>query len=203
VIKLGIPRIGIFALLFVPALLAGCATTTTVKEAWKDPAFDLSGMKKVLVVGIAKENTVRTHFEDVCVQKWAEYGRTAFASHLQFPGATPPDQQTMMQYIQANGIDVVMVAQLKGRGMLMQPATTMVVSSTDQSWYGYYNTSYGTVTQPAQATGVEVAIIETKLFAVNTGTMVRSVVTDTVLGEVKDPIPGFVSAVLRQIMNME
>ncbi len=55
--------------LFAAVALAGCVGPTKIVQQWQDPAYTGGPMKRVLVIGITREGTVRRVFEDAfCTQ---------------------------------------------------------------------------------------------------------------------------------------
>ena len=69
------------------AVLVACATTT-LDGTWTRPGFGGTAMSgPVLVVGVARDETVRRLFEDAMVARLGTQGVKAIQSYAQVPGA--------------------------------------------------------------------------------------------------------------------
>lgn len=85
----------------VPLLLlavAACATTTTLDGTWTRPGF--AGQRidaPVLVVGVARDETVRRTYEDEMAARLAARGVKAIRSYESVPGALDRDSHEKIQ----------------------------------------------------------------------------------------------------------
>ncbi len=100
------------AMLLVAVSLAACASPTTLREASRDPQFQGAPFRKVLVVGVARNQGNRRIFEDTFAQTLKARGTDALASYPLAPedGAIP--RERLRQAVTQSGADAVLVTRV-------------------------------------------------------------------------------------------
>jgi hypothetical protein len=124
--------------------LAAC-TTTTLEGTWIRPGFAGRLQGTVMVVGVARDNTVRHTYEDDMVQKLGARGVTALRSYEKVPGVLDEGaNEQLMTAARAAGARYLLSTALIGR-QLEQVVTQdpAAYAGGYHRWYGaYWNTSY-------------------------------------------------------------
>ncbi len=106
-------RMGIVALMSA-CLLASCAPMTSLTGEWKDPAYQ-GPVKKVVVLGAAKQESVRNTFEDEFVKQLKARKIDAVASYTIVPFAQMKDRNVVAAKIKSIGADAILVTRLVDR----------------------------------------------------------------------------------------
>jgi hypothetical protein len=181
-----------FALATSVALAAAaCAARTTVTQTWTSPQYHKSAMKKVLVLGIAKDGTIRRSYEDGFVEKLKSYGYEAIPAYEWVGDATKIDRDEIAAKIKENGVTHVLVTRMVGKKDVQTyvPPTTVGVGYGPGwygGWYSYYSVGYSYVTQPGYITQDTVVTLETNLYDASKGekdALMWSGTSDTWIGD--------------------
>ena len=100
------------ALLLVAGWLGACASAPTLQEASRDPQFNGAPFRRVLVVGVARNQGNRKVFEDTFAQTLKARGTDALASYPLAPeeGAIP--RERLRQAVGQSGADAVLVTRI-------------------------------------------------------------------------------------------
>lgn len=93
----------------------GACSTTQIVTSWKDPSFAGPPLKKVMVMGISRQATVRRVFENTFVASLGEAGVAAVASHASLPQDGPPDREAVAQAVREAAVDGIIVSRVIGR----------------------------------------------------------------------------------------
>ena len=94
-------------------LLAGCATTsTTVGRVWQDPARAHTPMGKTLVVALLSDTEVAVPIEDEWASQLGSRGVEAKRANVLLPDQHPPDKQSVVDLVKAEGFDTLLVVEL-------------------------------------------------------------------------------------------
>jgi len=173
------------------AVLTSCLITT-LDTAWKSPQYQGGKLDKILVIGVAKNQTIRRVFEDDFVAKLESYGADAIPSYRIFPTEEMLDKNAVEAKIQTLNIDAVLVTRLVDR----KKETEYRVSSNN--WYGWYSRSYSNANTSISYKEHEVLKIETEVYDTNTEEMIWSALSDTVTG---GPITVELKSLIKVIAN--
>ena len=73
------------AILGTALLAAGCVASTKFVSSWREPSFQEGSVKKVFVVGVARNAGLRRVFEDTFVKSLTGASVQALASYTSFP----------------------------------------------------------------------------------------------------------------------
>jgi hypothetical protein len=93
----------------------GACSTTSIVTSWKEPSFTGPPLKKLMVMGITRQTTVRRVFENTFVRSLGDAGVSAVASHVQLPQDGPPEREAVVKAVRDTGVDGVMVSRLIAR----------------------------------------------------------------------------------------
>ena len=164
------------------AFLAACASITIVDQ-WQSPDFKGGPFKRILVVGITKEATVRRIFEDEFVGQLRARGTGAVASYTLIPEDGPVEQPRLERAVKESGGDAVLITRV-----VRVEHRTQVVPGTPafpgfgRDIYGVYGTGWGGVwtgyASPPAVFQYDEVKVETKLFDARTATLVWAAQSD-------------------------
>jgi hypothetical protein len=100
--------LALLALVLVPLLVEGCATSL-MTNMWMDPSYSEGTMKNVLAVAVRKDPVRRRIWEDALVDELKSYGVTAVSSYSLFPAETP-DTLEVTEAVRKHAFDGVAVS---------------------------------------------------------------------------------------------
>lgn len=106
--------IPIASVLLASAVLASYTPPTGTKllDSWRDPETKALSFKKILVVAVTRDPSMRKDAEERLIQMLGP--DRAMASQTLFPGGEPPDKEVARAKIEAAGCDGVVVLRAVG-----------------------------------------------------------------------------------------
>jgi len=172
-------------------LVAGCSSTT-ITGSWKSP--DYTGqVKKIYLVGIAKQETTRRIFEDEFRKQLATYGVTGVSSYNDLPDSGEVDKEIIAAKVRDSGADSVLLTRA------ISKRTEQVVNSGRISSYDYgprsgyypdpYYRNYGSyyarsreiTYQPATVSQFEIVTVEANLYSASSAELIWSAQLETIV----------------------
>jgi hypothetical protein len=166
----------------VLALLAACSSTTIVDQ-WQSPDFKGGPFKRVLVVGVTTEATVRRIFEDEFVRQLRARGTEAVASYTLIPEDGQVDRARLERAVKeagADGVIVTRVVKVEQKTQVVPGTPAFPGFGTDI--YGFYGTGWGGVwtgyASPPAVFQYEEVRAETKLFDARSAQLVWAAQSD-------------------------
>ncbi len=155
-------------IIFLPLILlslSACRTTNLV-ESWVDPTYQAPPLKKILVIGIIKNQKNRYKFEDEFAKLITTESRTGIASYTLLADLEKSGtKENVLKIIEETGADGVMI--VTTHGLISMQRTTP--GSYDyvgggNGMYGYYNSSYAVIYNQGHTITDTLLRIDTKLF---------------------------------------
>ena len=185
----------LFSLLLIFAA-ASCATTTLTK-VWKDPNFGTGTIKKMMVVGIAKDPATRRLFEDTFAQSLAAHGVSVIKSYEVITLEELNNKKGAAEKIRALGADAVLATRLINK----ETVETYYPSWSYGMWGGYYGMGYSSMIDPGYIVSEQVAKLETNVYDIKTGKLVWTALSDTWLdaGEQDRLISDFIGVMVKRM----
>ena len=162
----------------LPAVFTSCLITT-LDTVWKDPQHQGGELNNILVIGIAKNQTIRRVFEDDFVAKLGTYGAHAVSSYRILPTEEMLDKDTVDAQIQTLNIDAVLLTRLVDKN---KETEYRVYGNRRYDWHGWYSKSYSYANTSFSYKEYEVLKIETNVYDAKSGEMIWSALSDTVTG---------------------
>ena len=171
----------IFTLLIIVSFMfcASCSTTT-MGTVWADKNYQGGKIKKIFVIGVSKDPTVRRVFEDEFVDQLKSLGTDAVPSYSLIPSEEMIDRPTVESKMKEVGADGVIVTTLVDRKTQKVQNTT---SYYDRGYYGHYSRSYNAQYARHRTTSYEYEVfnLETNLYEIRNQKMIWSSLSDTQL----------------------
>jgi hypothetical protein len=188
------------AVLAVAALTAaGCAAKTKFVSSWKEPSVQKGSVKKIFVVGVARDLAIRRTFEDGFKKALAPSKVAATPSYEWFPDPdlSKVDRDATAARLKDQGFTHVLVSRLVDQKTIeTYVPPTVMYGGVGPAWPGYYggwypymSTTY--VASPGYVQSNEVFSIETNLYDLSKEGVAWSGMTETTLsggreGEITD-----------------
>jgi hypothetical protein len=180
------------------ALLAGLAgcSSTTIGGSWKDPEYQGGMLDKVLVIGIAKQETMKRLYEDAFVASLQQQGISATAGYSVLTKNESNDKDLIVKRVKDLGFKNVLISRVAAKKTveIFHPSTTTIIGDSglrylyyrDYPYYNryndYYGRSYATIqSTPAYATTTDLVILETNIYETTNGEIIYSVQTQSLV----------------------
>jgi hypothetical protein len=201
-------------LIMLALLLAGCSSTT-MGVSWKSPEYT-GQIKKVYIIGIARQELTRRIFEDQFSRQLSPYGVTGISSYRDLQADQEANEEMITDKVRANGADSVLMSRVVGKRTeeVVNPGR---ISSYDngprysgrggyypgpysRSYGNYYSRSREIIYQPATVSEFEVVTIEANLYDAATSELIWSAQLETVVeGNMDKLITDFIEIVTKDL----
>jgi hypothetical protein len=168
----------------VLAVLAGiaCATKTTLSNVWRSESYPSGTMQRILVIGIAENETGRRSFEDAFAAALALQKADAVPSYQLLPGSERLSRASIEAAISGRGFQGVLVTRLLGvdeQETYVPPSTYVRPGYYGRGMYGYYGSSWDVVHNPGYTVTETIVRLETHLYDAGTADLVWAAHSDT------------------------
>jgi hypothetical protein len=161
----------------------GCASSTKMLSSSTMPDFRPGTVKKVFVVGVAQNDSLRRLYEDSFVTSLQRDKYDGEVSYRRIPDPEPKkvDKDAISAALVKDGFSHVLVTRLvsvEDRETYVPPTTMSVgvgyggYGGYYGGWYPYMSMSYGYVTTPGYTTVDRVVCLETNLYDLATQKLV-------------------------------
>jgi hypothetical protein len=185
--------------LIAAAALTACnKTNTSIPLSWRNPAFEHTAFKKLLVIGVGENDGARRLFEDTFAKALAQQGTSAQASWGLLPQSTQLSEEQIRGAVEGGSFDGVLVSRLLSVDQNEEyvPPSTHTVPTT----HYYYGASYTTVHEPGYFKTNTTFRLETNLYSVATADLVWSGQSETLNPEsLTDVIDSMTAAVAKKL----
>jgi len=176
--------------------LAACATTT-IRDAWYDPAYRGGPFRKLLVLGVSNNISERRTFEDLMAARLAATGIEAVPAYRYLPEGGKVAEPELDAAVRASGADGLLMSRIRAIDRRTSVSTSMAPMAPF-GWYGLYAHWYP-VTEVRQ---YDIAIVETSLFAADGKRVVWSGMTETYEPtSVAKDAPGFADVIVKALQQ--
>ncbi len=157
------------SILLLALAVAGCAGPTRIVQQWQDPAFTGGAFRRVFVIGVTHDATVRRVFEDAfcaqlkarsveCIQSYTLVPEDGIAPRERYDGA--------VAQARADAVFITRVLRVDRRIELI-PTAPMAFGGA----YGFYGSAWGGplfmgYAAPPTVVQFDQAFVESRLFSV-------------------------------------
>lgn len=187
------PHFAALCVLFLGA--TACKTTSTsFSQSYRNPGFEDTVFKRVLVIGVTQNQESRQAFEDALASAIASEGGTAAASWTVLPDSTQLSEDQIHEVIESEGVDGVLITRLLSVDKDTEytppkkynnPKTRYYAASPGWGYgyggfYGFYGTTYAEVHEPGYFETSTTLRLETNLYSVATNELVWTGQSETV-----------------------
>jgi hypothetical protein len=184
-----------FFVIIMLFMLTACAPTT-LKSVWKDDAYSGGRLKKVLVIGVDQNMTVKTLLEDAFTEQLKTSGTEAVPGHSVFSEEEGIDKRVIAAKVNELQVDALLISTLKDVADTGLYETYPTYIEEGGGYYGYYLQCCQIV-----STGRNV-VIETKIFDTKHDRLIWSAVTETIFeGSAANVIQSFVPVIITELHN--
>lgn len=157
--------------------LAGCASTSLVNE-WQSPDARPT-VRKVLVVGVTRQASVRRVFEDEFAAQLRAAGVEAVPSYSILPEDGQAEQSRLEQAVREAGADGVLVTRLVKQEQRLDVTPGSYRPPFGMGFYGWYSSAWIGYYEPPSVYRYDVVTAETSLYSPPESKLVWSGTTET------------------------
>jgi hypothetical protein len=189
-------------------LIAASCSLTNLNAVWKDPQYQGGKLQNVLVVGGYTNQVVRRIFEDEFTARFKSRGINAIPSYTIFPSEKTLDKDIIESKSRELGIDAMLIAKVADRKKRQEltPASSsyyyrdVYFYDWPNRYSRFYSSSYTGryYNDRVLYSEYEVVNLETTLYDTQTGKLIWSALSDTVVG---GSTALEVNSVVKMIMN--
>ena len=171
-------RRGLVLALASAALLLGACASTSLVNQWKSPEFTGPPLRKVLVVGVTKQPSVRRVFEDEFSAALRAAGVQAVQSYTVIHQDGQAEQSVLEQAVAKVGADAVMVTRLVRTEQQTQ-VVPAYYPAVGMGFYGWYSSAWVGYYDPPMVYSYEVVTVDTSLYSPPQSKLLWSGITET------------------------
>jgi hypothetical protein len=177
-------------------VLASCKTTTATSfsQSYRNPGYEESVFKKLLIIGVAQDAEGRQAFENSLAAAIASQGGTAAPSYTVLPNDEKLSEDELHAVIERDGVDGVLVTRLLSVDKSKEytppkkynnPQTRYYPAGWGYGYgyggfYGFYGTTYAEVHEPGYFDTSTTLKLETNLYSVATNELVWTGQSETI-----------------------
>lgn len=100
------------ATLIAAALLFNACAATQIIDQWSNPSYTSASFKRIMVIGVSKQNSIRRTFEDEFVAQLKALGIDAVPSYQIIPEVGQVEESRLRQAVREAGADAVITTRL-------------------------------------------------------------------------------------------
>lgn len=181
------------------SLSAGCASTKIVNE-WREPDYIPPRFKKVVVLGISKEATLRRSFEDEFVAQLRANGIEAVPSYQVMPEEGQAPEARLLNAVKESGADAAIMTRLVRVERRQQVTGGYYNPYPVHGFYHWYSTGWAGFYEPPRVYNYDVYTSETSLYDLNRDRLVwAGTVQTTDPGDIRKEIKNYVTIVIEAL----
>ena len=175
-------------LILAASVISGCATTTSnMVSSWVDPDHGTQPIRKILVIGLANDPTMRKTFETKMVgilerEKVASVASYTVMPEIRAGGDEAAARAIIVKAVTEAGADAVTITRLVSEETSQQFVQGGVYAAPYPYYggmYPYYYNSYSVAYTPSYVVENKLYVIETNLYDVATEKLVWTGVSET------------------------
>jgi hypothetical protein len=160
-----------WGLIMAAAFLMASCSATSIVHSWAAPGATKTTVKKVLVLGVSTNPSLRRTYEDTFSVELEKLGYKTVSGYLWAPDAANLDRDAIIAKIKAENVTHVLVTRLvRAKDVATYHAPTTVGLSYGYGpgyyggWSSYYSMGYGAVVEPGYTTVDTVVTLETNFY---------------------------------------
>ena len=183
-------------------LLSGCAATQIINQ-WSNPSYPTASFKRILVIGVSKQTSIRRTFEDEFVARLKAAGTDAVAGYEFIPEDGQVEESRLARAVKQAGADAVITTRLVRieRQAEYIPRTYGPYGPYGPypgfGFYRWYSSAWMGFYEPPRLRFYDIYISETSLYDVSNDRLVWSGIAKTTkLDDIRSEIQEFVDVVI-------
>jgi hypothetical protein len=180
-------------------LFSACATTQIINQ-WSDPSYTSPSFKRIMVIGVSKQDSIRRTFEDEFVAQLKALGIDAVPSYLFIPEAGQAEESRLKQAVRQAGADAAIITRLVRVETKAQMTPGRYGPYPGFGFYRWYSNAWVGFYEPPRLNFYDIYISETSLYDVINDRLVWSGIAKTTdLGDTQKEIKEYVQTVIQAL----
>ena len=194
---MGIPPGRIVGSLIAAALLLGGCAATQIIDQWSNPSYPAASFKRILVIGVSKQTSIRRNFEDEFVAQLRAAGADAVPSYEFTPEDGPVEESRLARAVKQAGADAVITTRLVRVERKAEYIPGTYGPYPGFGFYRWYSSAWVGFYEPPRLRFYDIYISETSLYDVRNDRLVWSGIAKTTqLGDIRQETKEFVEVVI-------
>jgi hypothetical protein len=180
-------------------VLSGCAATQIINQ-WSNPSYERAAFRRIMVIGVSKQSSIRRTFEDEFVAQLKASGSDAAPSYQFIPEDGQAEEPRLKRAVTQAGADAVITTRLVRveRKADITPGTYGPYPAF--GFYRWYSDAWVGFYEPPRLYFYDVYISETSLYDFDNDRLVWSGVAKTTdLGDIGKAIKEYVEIVIAEL----
>jgi len=152
-------------LLIIGALtLAGCSSSTELVNQWSNPAYTSASFKRILVIAVTRQASVRRNFEDAFVAQLKAAGVDAVPGYAYMQEDGQVGEERLKQAVAQAGADAVIITRLVKREQKTVVTPGYLQPAPGVGLYNWYSVGWSGYYEPPSVYQYDVYTSETSLY---------------------------------------
>jgi hypothetical protein len=184
------------SLIAATLLFGGCAATQVVNQ-WSNPSYAAVSFKRILVIGVSKQTSIRRNFEDEFVAQLRAAGADAVPSYEFTPENGPVEESRLARAVKQAGADAVITTRLVRVEKKAEYIPGTYRPYPGFGFYRWYSSAWVGFYEPPRLHYYDIYTSETSLHDVRNDRLVWSGIAKTTqLGDIRQETKEYVEVVI-------
>lgn len=170
--------------LLICSFFFSACSANRLLSSWTEKSLDQYTLGKVLVVGVANDETKRRIYEDTFVSSLEKIDVLAVPSYTICKQAIEPSTEDLKEVVEKSEAGAVLITHLVGKNEADYSHPSQQINSIDTHFshglYRYYPAIYYSVYAPGNYSGTTKVILETNLYDVQTEKLIWSARSESI-----------------------
>lgn len=197
--KISPHRIVAWRIIAAALLFSGCAATQIINQ-WTHPGYTAASFRRIMVIGVSKQTSIRRTFEDEFVAQLKATGIDAVPSYQFIPEDGQVEESRLKQAVTRAGADAVITTRL----VRVEKKADIIPGPYGPypgfGFYRWYSSAWVGFYEPPRLNFYDIYISETSLYDVINDRLVWSGTAKTTeLGDIGREIKEYVEIVIEAL----
>ena len=180
-------------------LLSGCGATQIINQ-WANPSYSAASFKRILVIGVSKQASIRRTFEDEFVARLKAIGVDAVPSYEFIPEVGQVLEPRLKETVKQVGADAVIITRLVRVEKKADASPGPYGPFPGFGFYRWYSSAWVGFYEPPRLNFYDIYISETSLYDVKKDQLVWSGIAKTTeLGDIGKEIKEYIKTVIHAL----
>jgi len=162
-----------FNLLVVSVILISCSSSTQLTDVYVDETFSGKEMKKILVLGLAKDEWKRKVYENEFRSQLLAHNVEVLLAWQEIPKGEQLNKETFKKYFKDKNVDAVLVA-IEGGESTDQTLYKGGASNVYVGFYGFYFSTAAVYYSPGYLAEEKTVHMRTNMYETTDGKLIWS-----------------------------
>jgi hypothetical protein len=157
-------RLVVIAALAAVALSLSACSTSRIVNQWSDSDYTPASFRKIVVMGVSKQASIRRSFEDEFVAQLKAEGIDAVPSYQIIKEEGPAEEASLLQAVKQTGADAAIITRLVRVDRKTQVSPGHYDPYPAFGFYRWYSSAWAGYYEPPRVYNYDVYVSETSLY---------------------------------------